>query len=361
MMKVIAIGWEKMFSRRAPMVRASFPRNAIGVLKDFHHNVAERARKIGLGIAGLHGLKQQISVHENILKDVSREATDTINASQKEINRCFIPIIQTNMENAYTACVDEHGPGSYMRMKAAMTQHVDVQRHVMFQQSVDEVRSQLKTLLKDLEAKMNDKTDEIFVSIKRDYRAVLGGGEGVPQGQLLPRSERLSRKEILRIIDGIEAVFRRIAEGVVLEEEADGEATTDEHKVEQLSGSGPRSSLKLQEDGWSDGEIGKPKRETKLRKDQTMTGDCQSATASPTGTELPDIKSIIKPTSSGQDDQESSGGSTPFVDKKRETSHGKDTQGSLDAQLTSPVADNLPSGPESESESSDGDYSSGSD
>ena len=90
MLKVVAAGWEKMFTRRTPMVMASFPRSALAVLKNFHNNVEVRARKIGLGIAGLHALKQQLSVYENILKDISREGTDIVNANQKEINRCFV-------------------------------------------------------------------------------------------------------------------------------------------------------------------------------------------------------------------------------------------------------------------------------
>lgn len=106
-----------------------------------------------------------------------------------------------------------------------MTAHVDQTRHSMFQQSVDEVRQQLKRLTKDVEARMNDKTDEVFVSMQRDYRSVLGGG--APEGQLLPKSERLLRKEVLRIVDGVEAVFRRIAAGEIPEDDDDEDETAE--------------------------------------------------------------------------------------------------------------------------------------
>lgn len=91
MIKVLAAGWEKTFTRQTPVLFNSFVRNAAELLKNFHCDIDMRARKVGLSIAGLHALKQQLSVYENILKDMSKEATDTMNNRQKEISRgqCF--------------------------------------------------------------------------------------------------------------------------------------------------------------------------------------------------------------------------------------------------------------------------------
>jgi len=96
MLKVLTAGWEKTFTRRTPIAIAGFVRNAAELLRSFHSDIDNRARKIGLGIAGLHALKQQLSVYENILKDVSKEAADTMNNRQKEINRgqCFPILLQ---------------------------------------------------------------------------------------------------------------------------------------------------------------------------------------------------------------------------------------------------------------------------
>lgn len=114
MIKILSPGWEKMFTRRTPMVMASFVKMAASLIKNFHRDIDTRARKIGLGIAGLHALKQQLFVYENILNDVSREATETINSRQKEINREFVPIIQRAMAEGYTRTLDETGPGCYV-------------------------------------------------------------------------------------------------------------------------------------------------------------------------------------------------------------------------------------------------------
>ena len=106
------------------------------------------------------------------------------------------------------------GPGSYRRMKSAMNGHVSEERHTMFQRSVDEVRERLTKMGKEVENTMNDKADEVFILIQRDYRSVLGGGD-VPHGQLLPKAQRLLRKEILRVIGDVESFFSKIASGDV--------------------------------------------------------------------------------------------------------------------------------------------------
>lgn len=211
MMKLLASGWEKTFSRRSPMVMASFSRNAAGCLRKFHKDIEARARQIGTGIAGLHMLQQQVGNYENLLKDLSTSVKETINNNQKEINRQFVPVIEQAMAAAYEACVEERGTGSFARMKAAMINHVTLERNTMFQSSADNVRSQLSTMVKELEVNMNDKTDEVYLAMRRDYNAVLGGGEVPQNGEILPKTQRLVRKEMMRIIDGVEKLFSKIA------------------------------------------------------------------------------------------------------------------------------------------------------
>ncbi|KAL2048436.1 hypothetical protein N7G274_000348 [Stereocaulon virgatum] len=220
MMKVIASGWEKVFTRRSPMVMATFARHAASALKTFHHDIDARARRIGAGIASLSMLQQQLSVYETVLKDLSTMAKDMINTHQKEINREFTPVIERAMQTAYQECVDERGPGSYARMKAAMNGHVLQERQKMFQESADNVRRMLDSMVKEVGAMMDEKADEVFLQIKRDYRAVLGGRDVQQNGEILPKTQRLVRKEIMRIIDDMEKVSMRVA-GLMAEENKD--------------------------------------------------------------------------------------------------------------------------------------------
>ena len=68
--------------------------------------------------------------------------------------------------------------------------------------------------------------------MQRDYRSVLGGGTAVARGELLPKSERLTRKEVLRIVNGVEAQFRKIAAGEAFQAEDEGQ-TPDEDNHRQ--------------------------------------------------------------------------------------------------------------------------------
>ena len=218
------------------MVMASFARNSAACLKKFHKDIEARARQIGTGIAGLSMLQQQVGNYESILKDLSTAVKDTINTNQKEINREFVPVIEQAMAAAYDACVEERGKpscshpniyqltrtgtGSFARMKAAMNTHVAQERHTMFQLSAENVKSRLSIMLKEQEAFMNDKADEVYLAMRRDYNWVLGGGEMPQNGEILPKAQRLVRKEMMQIINGVEKVFSKIA-GVEFKDEDD--------------------------------------------------------------------------------------------------------------------------------------------
>lgn len=93
-----------------------------------------------------------------------------------------------------------------------MNLHVDQERHVMFQESADEVQKRLKKLVQSVEETMSNRVDEVFIAMRRDYRSVLGGEE-VAQGQVLPKAQRLMRKEVLRIIETVESLFQKVVDG----------------------------------------------------------------------------------------------------------------------------------------------------
>ena len=234
------------------MVTASFARNAAACLKKFHKDIEARARQVGTGIAGLSMLQQQVGNYESILKDLSTAVKDTINTNQKEINREFVPVIEQAMAAAYEACVEERGKprcsnpnghqltktgtGSFARMKAAMNSHVAQERHTMFESSAENVKSRLSIMLKELEAFMNDKADEVYLAMRRDYNSVLGGGEVPQNGEILPKAQRLMRKETMRIIDGVEKVFSKIA-GLEFKDEDDDENKKVAHSSDDEDGS----------------------------------------------------------------------------------------------------------------------------
>ncbi|KAL9612851.1 MAG: hypothetical protein Q9167_002583 [Letrouitia subvulpina] len=238
MIKVVTPGWEKTFSRRLPTVMAGFVRNASKFLKEFHREVDDRVRKIGVGIARLGMLSQQLPIYDNIFKDISASLCGNVNNGQKEINRRFCPIIQTAMGPAYIACVDECGKGSFARMKGHMNDHVEMERYKMFQKTAEDIKSQLLQLVNEQQEFLSDRVDNVFILVRRDYRTALGIDQS-SQEQLIPKTQRLMRQDVLAIIEGVEKTFRRIAglEEVKEEGEESGRddvvETTDDKAVEQ--------------------------------------------------------------------------------------------------------------------------------
>lgn len=65
---------------------------------------------------------------------------------------------------------------------------------------------------------MGQRTDEIFIAMRGDYRSVLGGSENV-DGEVLPKAQRIMRKEIMRTIEGVEKMFKKGVDSVDDEEE----------------------------------------------------------------------------------------------------------------------------------------------
>ena len=221
MIKILAPGWEKVFTRRIQNVMNNFTKSVPTTLKKFHQDIENRARKIGTGLASLSMLSHQISVYDQVLKDSAATTKDMIAARQKDINREFGPVIERAMLQSYEWCSNEVGPGQFKRMKSYMAEHVEQSRHTMFQDSANEVKRQLATLAHDVEETLADKTDEVFIQIKRDYRSVLGGGE-VSQGEVLPRVQRQVRREIKRTIDGVERMMKKVV-GLEAEDGSDPE------------------------------------------------------------------------------------------------------------------------------------------
>lgn len=93
-----------------------------------------------------------------------------------------------------------------------MNTHVDHERRVMFGESAEAAQKRLEALVKQVEAMMSERVMEVFVAMRRDYRSVLGGAEET-QGELLPKAQRLMRKEVIRILADVERMFTDVLDG----------------------------------------------------------------------------------------------------------------------------------------------------
>ena len=102
----------------------------------------------------------------------------------------------------------------------------------MFQASADKVKNSLGGLIKIVEEQLGGKMEEVFVNMRRDYRSVLGGGE-IQEGEMLPRPQRLCRKEIKGVIEGVKKIFEKIANGELDEDDSQTGDVGDEKDEEE--------------------------------------------------------------------------------------------------------------------------------
>ena len=129
-----------------------------------------------------------------------------------------------------------------------MNTHVDHERGVMFEQSAEAAQKRLEALVKQVEAMMSERVMEVFVAMRRDYRSVLGGTE---EGELLPKAQRLIRKEIMRILEEIERMFIDVLDGKV-GEKSDDNQDLDEQDVKNEAEEGKSSIDKFEDSIISD-------------------------------------------------------------------------------------------------------------
>ena len=230
----VAGPWEKIFSRRLPPVLSGLSSNGGTLLTKFHNDVETRAVKNGASIAAFQMLKQQLPVYKETLKDASSTVKNEITTKQRDINREFVPAIKDSMLDVYNECLMESGPGQFNRMKGHMDRHVERVKQSMFDESSEGVKDLLTAMLKEAKKSLMDKTDEIFMALKRDYTGVVVGQDEGDQAQLLPREQRALRKAVLDIVDGAELAFKR---AVGLEPEEEPEETSEAGDKEDVDAS----------------------------------------------------------------------------------------------------------------------------
>ncbi|KAH7412113.1 hypothetical protein DE146DRAFT_709700 [Phaeosphaeria sp. MPI-PUGE-AT-0046c] len=215
--KKLATGWERAFQARLPQAIDTFTSASSRLLHVFHQAIEARARSNGVGPANLATMKGQIHIYEKIFQDFSVELKVKMTVLQRDANRDFTPTIANLMHTVYETCADERGTGSFTRMKEHMLRYVDAYRHSMFNDATLTVQRNLDSMCKTLEELMEEKADEIFIGMKRDYQRVLGGGlhMHLDEAAVLPKAERDLRSEVMEALKTIDTRFEPIARGEI--------------------------------------------------------------------------------------------------------------------------------------------------
>ncbi|KAL2176798.1 uncharacterized protein P884DRAFT_300219 [Thermothelomyces heterothallicus CBS 202.75] len=203
----LANGWERAFQRRLPWALDNFLRAIRGYLDKFHLEATERARERGTQYTGLNMLTQQLQAHLRRIGDVRTAILTLAQELQREANRGFTPVIQEEMMPAYQGCTDERGPGSYMRMKELMLNHVEQRRGVMFRNATNHVQRRLFELCDRIGQSLKTEMDELRARLARDYLAVLIGVDVSSMALGPSRVELMLRAEMVPVLAKTDRFF----------------------------------------------------------------------------------------------------------------------------------------------------------
>jgi hypothetical protein len=217
--KKLATGWERAFQNKLPRAFESFVTDSGKLLHSFHQAVEERARNSGVGLASLAALKTQIYTHEQLFANLNQVLITKMTELQREANRDFTPTIANIMHTVYDICANEHGAGSFKRMKFHMSSYIDQCRQHMFNDATLTVKRHLDAMCKALEEVMEENAAKIYVKMKTDYMRVLGGLQiEMDQTAHMPKNERTLRSEVVDILRSVDAQFEPIARGEIVDQ-----------------------------------------------------------------------------------------------------------------------------------------------
>ncbi|KAI1134964.1 hypothetical protein F5Y05DRAFT_421688 [Hypoxylon sp. FL0543] len=169
----LATGWDRVFQRRLPAILYGYVVKAKKHLDEFRDAAQDRARERSTKVSGMGTLISQLVAHVRSMEQLQVTLRATINNLQRDASREFTPAICRAMRPAYQVCQDEHGLGSFNRMKAAMAGHVENSRLTMFRDAADTVKTHLQAMCRTVEARLIAETEEMLNAIFRDYMKVL--------------------------------------------------------------------------------------------------------------------------------------------------------------------------------------------
>ncbi|KAI1749431.1 hypothetical protein F4782DRAFT_513171 [Xylaria castorea] len=185
----LATGWERAFNHRLPALLKSLANEMSAKLQEFHQAAKDRAEQKHANISGLVTLSSQILAHTRTIQALPAAIRDKVTELQREANREFTPVICGAMTDAYEICTNEHGQGSYARMKDAMISHVEFARGSMFHDATGVVKVQLEAMCQSIMKDISESVQAVFEIVCMDYARTLVGAE-------VNRSNKTSREEL---------------------------------------------------------------------------------------------------------------------------------------------------------------------
>ncbi|KAI2638238.1 hypothetical protein GGS21DRAFT_510278 [Xylaria nigripes] len=224
----LANSWEQAFQYQLPAVLGGFAKETAEKLEQFHLAAKARAQSRQTNIAGLFILSDQILAHIRTVQALPETIRHRITELQREASRQFTPVIREQMMDAYTICTNEKGPGSFVRMKSAMSGHIEIVRHDMFHEASAAVRAELEVMCQTVKLEIAGTIHEVFEAMCKDYLRTLVGANKANSD--LCREEKNMRDCVHKVLLGGDKLFQPVL-GEPSSESLDG---TSQHDVVSL-------------------------------------------------------------------------------------------------------------------------------
>ncbi|KAK6856108.1 hypothetical protein PG995_008259 [Apiospora arundinis] len=228
--KDLANGWERAFQRRLPSILREMSKKLTKRLDEFHASMLTRAHQ-SAQLSALLNVGHHVASVNRGLKEWPTALQARVTELQRDASREFTPVIKAAMLEAYRICVEEHGPGSFARMKTAMESHVSTTRHTMFHQATENVKRMLGDLCTTVRKEMLDQTKPILGGLSRDYLgAMLGPDVGEAKLSSVEINMRAHVKDVLVSNDSMFSAVGKAEDPTAVDEEA-GPTALDEKAV----------------------------------------------------------------------------------------------------------------------------------
>lgn len=110
LIKMIAGDWERIFTHQIPQVMHSYLQKCFTSIEKFHLQIEDYAKEAGKGLALLGILERQLGMYEQHARQVSEEALNQIQTTQRDINREFAPVVMNAMLPGYVVRLSPYQP-----------------------------------------------------------------------------------------------------------------------------------------------------------------------------------------------------------------------------------------------------------
>ncbi|XP_069077153.1 nuclear GTPase SLIP-GC isoform X2 [Pleurodeles waltl] len=170
----ITLMWKEVFSDKLFCCLKSFSNAVWRRLDLFFHTLKDKLQKLNIETERFDFIrKQQLEEWNAVLHNFVLDQNEYIKNRQREISRILTPDIQRSMSQAYTACDQESGTGSFHRMKGHMLGHVRAHKSTMFSCAANKLMEQLGLLRDDIRACFEDVIEKLFDSLEMQLNSVL--------------------------------------------------------------------------------------------------------------------------------------------------------------------------------------------